>query len=286
MLFRKALWAAGILSAALLAAPASRAQGEYLDVYIAKVKPEKVAAAEAIMKKMAEANRRNHGDPFLTADTLYGDIGTYIFVSPRQDYADVDKGSAAFVAALVKAFGQAGADKLEADFLACLNSAHTEIRHRRPDLSRKMPADLAAYAKLIAGSRVLRTTAVLVRPGRSPEFDAMLREAKVAAEKNAEAQPLFVSQLSDGGSGGTYFLSSLRPSLAGFDKNPTLKDIVGEETFAKLQKTIAEVVESGNTTIYHYRPDLSNPLQPIADADPAFWNPKPAPAPKPKAAKP
>ncbi len=283
MFFRKALWAAGLLSVALLAEPASHAQGEYLDAYIARVKPEKVPAAEAIMKKMAEANRRNHGDPFITMDTLYGEVGTYIFLSPRQDYAEVEKGSEAFIGALTKSLGQAGADKLEADFLACLISAHTEIRHRRTDLSRKPPADLATYAKLIASSRVARVTAVHIRPGRGAEFDAFLTEAKQAGDKNADAQPLLVSTLSDGGSGGVYYLASLRTSMGGFDKNPTLKDMVGEEAFAKMQKTISEVVSHTETVIYHYRPDLSNPMQEIANADPAFWNPKPAPAAKPKA---
>jgi len=284
MFLRKALWAAGILSAALVAAPPSHAQGDYLHVYIAKVKPEKVPDAEAIMRKMADAERKNHGDPYITADTMYGEVGTYIFISPRKDYADVDKGSAAFGGALVKAFGQAGADKLEADFLACLISAHTELRHRRPDLSRKYPADLDAYAKLVASTRVLRTTVVHVRPGHGAEFEAVLKEVKEASEKNAAVQPNFVSTLSDGGSGGTYYLSALRSSLGGFDKNPSLQDILGEEGFAKLQKVLSEAASHTETIIYHYRPDLSNPLQAIADADPAFWNPKPAPAPKPKAA--
>jgi hypothetical protein len=282
MWFRKALWAASFFSIISLFTPASRAQGEYLDVYIAKVKPEKVGAAEAIMKKMAEANRRNHGDNFVVLDTLYGEIGTYYFVSTRQDYGDIEKGNDVFMGALVKTLGQAGAEKLEADFLACVTSARTELRRRRPDLSRKMPADGAAYAKLIGTARVLRSSVIHVRPGHGPEFDAWLKEAKEYGDKNAEAQTLLISQVTEGGPGGTYYLSAPRTSLGGFDKNPTLKDMVGEENFTRMQKILGNVVEGSESMILHYRPDLSNAPQAINDVAPDFWTPKPAAPEKPK----
>jgi hypothetical protein len=48
MLWKKALGAAGFLAGVLLAAPSLPAQGNYLDVYISKVKPEKAFEAEAI----------------------------------------------------------------------------------------------------------------------------------------------------------------------------------------------------------------------------------------------
>jgi hypothetical protein len=237
-----------------------------------------------MIKKMADANRKNHGDYFVVLDTLYGELGTYYFISPRADYGEVDKGAEAFSGALSKSLGEQGAQKLEADFFASLVGARNEIRHRHPDLSRKMPADAAAYGKLIGSSRVLRVTVVRVRPGHGPDFDAWLKQAKEYGDRNADAQPILVSTLADGGPGGTYYLSSPRASLAGFDNNPTLKDMAGEENFSRLQKIISEVVEGTDTMILHYRPDLSYAPQAIADADPDFWTPKlPAPTAKPKA---
>ncbi len=44
----------------------------YLDVFVVKVRPEKRAAFDAIIKKMADANRDNNGDTWLTAETVYG----------------------------------------------------------------------------------------------------------------------------------------------------------------------------------------------------------------------
>lgn len=277
----KALWVLAFFAATLLV-PSSHAQGNYLDVYIAKAKPEKVPAVEAMIKKMVDANRKNQGDNFIVLDTLYGEMGVYYFISPRANYGEVDKGAESFANALTKSFGEQGGAKLEADFFGSLTSAQTQIRRRRPELSRKMPADPAAYAKLIGTARVLRTTVVHIRPGHTAEFEAWLKEAKELGDKNPDAPPSLVSTLADGGSGGTYFLSSPRTSLSGFDNNPTLKDIVGEENFAKLQKILAEGTQSTETMILHYRPDLSYPPQAIADAEPAFWNPKPAASAKPK----
>src|SRR6266849_8965054 len=88
----------------------------YLDVYVVKVKPEKRAEFDAINKKIVEANRRNKGDYWLAAESMYGEMNTVYFTSQRQNYADVEKGFDAFMAALAKPAGAAGAAKIFQDF--------------------------------------------------------------------------------------------------------------------------------------------------------------------------
>ena len=56
MSWKKALWASCLAAAILLAPATLKAQGNYLDVYIAKVKPEKALEAEAIAKKITDAH--------------------------------------------------------------------------------------------------------------------------------------------------------------------------------------------------------------------------------------
>src|SRR5437899_465721 len=90
-----------------LAAVAQNPEG-YLDVYIAKVKPEKRAEFDAINKRMVEMNRRNKGDYWLASETMYGEMNTVYFTSQRQNYADVEKGFDAFMGALSKPGGAAG----------------------------------------------------------------------------------------------------------------------------------------------------------------------------------
>jgi len=258
-----------------LAAPvAVHAQGDYLDVYVVKVKPEKLADFQAITKKWVDANRKHGGDTWIALETQYGEGNIYQFTSTRKDYADVDKSMESGMAAANKAFGKDLADKMERDFQNCLVWSRAELRRRRADLSSKVPPDAAAYAKFVGESRVLRTTAVHIRPGHVPEFEAMLKEIKEAADKNPNTQPLFVSQVVEGTKGATFYVSALRTSLGAFDKNPTLREIIGDEGFKKFQHMNAEAVEQAESSLLRFSPELSNPPEEIASASADFWHPK------------
>ena len=283
-MFRRAIWA--LVVVVCLAAPiAVRAQGDYLDVYVVKVKPEKLADFQSLTKRFVDANRKHNGDQWIALETVYGEGNVYLFTSSRKDYADIDKANEAEMSAVNKALGKELAEKMGRDFQNCLVWSRAELRRRRWDLSSKAPADATAYAKLIGESRVLRTTAVHIRPGHVPEFEAFLKEIKEANEKNANTQPLFVSQVVEGTKGATFYVSSLRTSLGGYDKNPTLPDILGEEGFKKFQHMNAEAVEQAESTLLRFSPELSNPPEEVASASADFWHPKTMmAAAKPKAA--
>ena len=273
MSFRRALWAFAV--AVCLAAPAAvRAQGDYLDVFIVKVKPDKTADFQALTKKWADANRRFNGDRWLALESVYGEGNLYQFTSTRKDYADVDKANEASMLAVSKAFGKDAAQKVGQDWTNCLVWSRAELRRRRWDLSRKAPADAEAYAKLIGESRFLRTTAVHIRPGHVPDFEALMKEVKEAGEKNPNTQPVFVSQVIEGSKGATFYVSTLRSSMAGFDNNPTNKEILGEEGFKKFQQISADAVEVADSTLYRLNPSLSNPPEEVAKVAMDFWRPK------------
>jgi hypothetical protein len=275
MSFRRALWA--LVLVLCLAAPiAVQAQGDYLDVFVVKVKPEKLADFQALTKKWADANRRFNGDRWLTLEAVYGEGNIYQFTSTRKDYADIDKTNEAVMAAANKAFGKEAAQKMEQDFNNCLVWSRSELRRRRWDLSRKAPQGPEAYAKFIGESRLLRTTAVHIRPGHVPDFEALSKEMKEAGEKNPDTQPVFVSQVIEGGKGATFYVSTLRSSMAGFDHNPTLREILGEEGFKKYQQINADAVETAESTLYRFNPDLSNPPDDVAKVAADFWHPKAA----------
>ena len=273
MSFRKALWA--LIVVVCLAAPvAVRAQGDYLDVFIAKVKPEKVADFQALTKKWVDANRRFNGDRWLASEAVYGEGNVYQFTSTRKDYADIDKINEAGMLAANKAFGKDAAQKMGQDWTNCLVWSRTELRHRRWDLSRKAPKDAEAYAKFIGESRLLRSTAVHIRPGRVADFEALMKDVKEAGEKNPDTAPVFVSQVVEGGKGATFYLSTLRSSMGGFDHNPTAKEILGDEGFKKLQQIVAETYETTESTLYRFVPELSNPPDDVAKVASDFWRPK------------
>ena len=273
MSLRKALWA--LVVVVCLATPAAvRAQGDYLDVFIAKVKPEKVADFQALTKKWVDANRRFNGDRWLASQAVYGEGNVYQFTSVRKDYADIEKANEAEMLAANKGLGKEGAQKLEQDFNACIVWSRSELRRRRWDLSRKAPQDAEAYAKLIGESRLLRTTAVHIRPGHVPDFEALMKDTKEAGEKNPDTAPVFVSQVIEGSKGAVFYVSTLRSSMGGFDHNPTNKEILGEEGFKKFQQISAEAVEVADSTLYRFDPTISNPPEEVAKVAMDFWRPK------------
>jgi hypothetical protein len=273
MLFRRALWAFAV--AVCLGAPvAVQAQGDYLDVFIVKVKPEKTADFLALSKKYADASRRFNGDRWIAMQAVYGEGGVYQFTSTRKDYADIDKVNEAEMLADNRAFGKDAAQKLEQDFNSCLVWSRHELRRRRWDLSSKAPQDAEAYAKLIGESRLLRTTAVHIRPGHVPDFEALMKDVKEGIQNNTSAQTLFVSQVVEGTKGATFYVSTLRSSLAGFDHNPTLREILGDEGFKKFQQINADAVEVADSALYRFNPELSNPPEEVAKVAMDFWHPK------------
>src|SRR5438093_9105015 len=116
----------------------------YLDVFIAKVKPEKRAEFDAVCKKIAEANRRFKGDNFLASGTVYGEGNTVSFVSASGSYGDMEKASDVFGSAIKKAYGQAGADKIFQELNNTLASSLSEVRRSRWDLTGELHADAVA----------------------------------------------------------------------------------------------------------------------------------------------
>jgi quinol monooxygenase YgiN len=252
-------------------------QGGYLDVYIAKVKPEKRAEFDAVSKKMAEANRHHYGDNWITFDAAYGQLNTVIFSSARKDYGDVEKGMGSFEGALGKGLGLAEARTLEQQFDSTLESARTEIRLRRWDLSYNPPADGAAYIQAIGNTRWIRATIIQVRPGHSTEFEAELKELNAASQKSNQPGMRWVSEVTTGGSPWTYVMTRLFVSWGDLDNSPSMQELLGEEGYAKFQKMTAEAVESVDYEVFRVLPELSNPPAEVVAVAPDFWNPRPKP---------
>lgn len=270
----RATWTAFavILLAALAAA---QAQEQYLDVYVAQVKPEKRADFDAIAKKIVAANRQNKGDEWLAMETVYGPMNRVTLISMRQSYADTEKGGDAFFGSIQKSLGKVGADKLFLEFNQSVVSTRSELRRRRSDLSSNAPSDPAATAKMLAESRWLRTTVIHLRPGQGPALEALLKDVKAAREKNSPDVTTLVSQGVAGQEGTIYYVTTLQKSMAGFDSIPTLQKTLGDEGYAHYLKVASEIVENTESVINHFLPELSNPPADIVAAAPDYWNPKP-----------
>ncbi len=274
----------GALALSMLLSVAAAGQQDYLDVFVVKVKPERRADFDAVSKKIADANRRNKGDTWVAMETMYGEGNVVTFISTRHNYAEVEKGSEAFLGALNKAYGPGGAAKLLQDGSNCFLSSRSEVRRRRWDLSANAPADAAAMAKLVGETRYIRAFIVHVRPGRVLDVEAQIKDVKAAWEKANPQLPLLVSQADSGQHGTVFYVSVLLSSLGGFDAVVRLPQAMGEEGYRKYLSASAESVQGTETVINHFLPELSNPPEGIVAASPDFWRPKPKAAAKPKAA--
>jgi hypothetical protein len=263
---------------------------QYLDVTVARVKPDKRAEFDAVAKKIAESNRKNHGDTWVAMETTYGENNVVTFISVRQSFAEVEKGFDAFMGALGKSYGQAGAEKLFQDYNNTIVSSRGEIRRRRMDLSSNVPSDPAAVAKMIGETRWLRTIRVRVRPGQGSKFETLLLTLKAADEKSNVKIPRLVSETNAGEEGTIYYITRLGKTMGDFDSGSTLKELLGDEGVKNFSKVISETVLGSEATINHFLPELSNPPADYVAAAPDFWTPKPKPAakakPKAEAAKP
>ena len=278
--------ACGALVFAVLTAAVGLAQqpGGYLDLFVARVKPEKRAEFDAVNKKMVDANRRHNGDQWLALGETYGEPNTIVFSSSRQNYDEVEKSYALFMGALAKSYGEAGADSMMQALNNTLVGSQAVIRARRWDLSYLPPADQAAYLQTLAKTRWLRSVYVRVRPGRGPEFEAELKDLNAASQRTNQPGMRWISQVVMGGDPGTYVISRLLTSLSELDQATTLKDMLGDEGYEKFLKVSVDAVAGVQYVLYRVLPELSNPPAEVIAAAPDFWNPKPKPAapPKPK----
>jgi len=270
------------LLAVLLAAwpAAAQAPAGYLDMFVVKVRPEKRAEFEAATKKMVDANRRHNGDTWLASETAYGESNTVYFTSLRANMAEAEKGSELFMGALTKAYGAAGANRLLGDFNGSISSSRGELRRRRPELSSNL-GDAAAMNKIIGESRWTRIFTIRVRPGRTLDYEGLLRENKAARDRSSDQSVVSVTQGAGGQVGTVFYITTLKSSLGGFDSMSSLQQLLGNEGYQRYQKASADIVLGIESTINRFVPELSNPPADIVAAAPTFWKPKPPPPPPP-----
>ncbi len=277
-----------LCAAALAVSATAQTPSGMVDMYVVKVKPDKRMDFDAVGKKIAEANRKHKGDNWIAYGTEYGEQNTVMFASIRENYAAIDKGAELFMGAMKEAYGPPFM-KLFQDMSNCTSSSRGELRRRRMDLSWNVPGGQPEVEKMVGQSRWLRIVTVRVRSGHNGSYEETLKALKAGFEKGPNRNAGLVSQSAAGTPNGIYYVTTFAKSLADYDPAPNappLQEILGQRGFAMFTKSSADDVISTEWDIARLLPELSNPPEGIANADPAFWNPKPAAPPKMKPAAP
>lgn len=268
------IFAAGTLAAQL-------PQG-YLEVFTEKVKMGKRLDFDTINKREAEMNRKN-GDRWVAYETLYGDSSLIYFVSTRPTFAAAAQGTKLFDEALTRAAGsEAARQKLGNDYDTLLDAQHDAIYRQRWDLSSNVPGTLPEVYKIVGQSRFLRLTVIRTRPGKAREFEADYRMTKDARERVNPGIPFVVSQSALGEQTGVYRITTFLKSLDEMDQVKPIEE-VRADSYAAWERANADAVISVQLSVARFVPEISNPPDEIAAADPSFWRPKSAASPKPAA---
>jgi len=266
----------GAIAIATLFAISAGAQmsNDYLDYLVVKVKPEKRADFDGVMKRIADANRKNQGDHWLAFETEYGENNTVYLASPRKDFAAIDSANDMFMKAMKESFG-AEAEGVLQEINNCALSTRGELHRRRWDLSFNVPANPEDAAKQLGEARWLRASIVQIRPGQSLAFEELLRAMKPEIEKAHPAYTTLVSQNVAGANQLTYYISIVQPSFAGFDRATTsLREMMGEDAYRERHDRLAETVVSTETLLAKFLPELSNPPEEIVNVSRDFWMPQ------------
>lgn len=251
----------------------------YRDYWIGKIKPEKMGAFDALARKMADANRRMKGDHFIASSVEYGDHGTVMYVSPRENFGGVQKGGEVFMKAINDALTPAGAMKMFGEMGTTMIGSRAEVRRLRPDLSINMPGP-EDLNRMIGNARYIRITTTRVRPGKMQVYIDNSMMLKAALEKSGSSRGAsLVAQGVLGQYTGSFYSTRLLSSMADLDEPMVqVRQLLGDEDYKKYAQALSDSVMFTESVVARIVPEWSNPPAEVAAVAPEFWTPKPKPA--------
>jgi len=239
----------------------------------------KASAHEKLESTWAAAFAKAKAAPYLTVSAITG-AHRELFLAGYDSLADWEKDSNAQQA---NAAFQAENSALSAKDADLISESTTGVFTYMPDLSYQVNESVATMRYFIIVSTE-------VKPGHGDHFAEIRKLIKAAHEKAALSDHYAVYHRLFGGPGTLYLIIVPIKSLAELDQFTTIhgktyQDALGAEGRKKIEDFDMSGVAESQVNIFAFSPKMSNVWKEWKDADPAFWNPKPAAAAKPKAAK-
>jgi hypothetical protein len=134
----------------------------------------------------------------------------------------------------------------------------------------------------ISHMRFLEIWVAHVKPGHYREWAELNKMYKAAYEKSVPDGHWAVYEATYGFPNGTYLFLTARKSAAELDRGPqdekATMAALGEEGMKKIDELFAASVDSSESQIFAFAPQMSYPPDEFVKADPDFWKPKPATA--------
>jgi hypothetical protein len=211
----------------------------WLRLAYVKVKPSMTNEYLATQKQVSDAFKKagQHRDLWTTAG--FGEVGAYVGVTPLNKLADLDSPGP-----VQKAMGEAGYERYLAQVRNCLESVSYKAVLMRPELS--LVRENAPPAKMAV------VVNVQVAPGRTTDFEALIKSDYLPAWKKGGADEVWVNQSVFGVTGPEYIIVVTIPNFAELDKGNAMTRALGPEGAAKLSQKSAGII-TGSTVVVSRR---------------------------------
>ena len=214
-------------------------------ISVVRVKPEMVNEwielnRKTVLPALKKAGVRERGC-FQTAQ--FGESFEYVFITPIDSLAQYDGEPP-----LRKALGE-GYDAYVEKARRMVTSVHTFLDQERQDLS---------YEGKMTGPPALAVVAtVTVAPGRTEDFENLIRTTVLPALKKTEAKGYYVSQTLLGGDISGYTTVTFYDNFADMAKGSPLVEGMGLAGYASFLRKTAGIVVRAERAVYRYNAELS-----------------------------
>lgn len=231
------------------AAPAPAAAAPtFSRLAVLQVKPDMTEEIQTIVKGETIPALQKAGIKEFRAwgSAVTGEYYQLALLSPVENFADFDGPNP-----YVKALGEEGARAYSLKVRKTVISRHDYILQERPDLS--------VQAKTQEDPKVAVVSWVRIAPGRTIEFESLVKTEVLPLIAKANLKGYYVSQVTLGGNANEYIVAALYENFADIGKGDPFVRVLGQEGANKFRQKLAGIVVNVERATYRYIPDMSFP---------------------------
>jgi hypothetical protein len=222
----------------------------FIRLAIVEIRPDMVADYLAMQKSETIPALQKAGVPYRHAwrTGQFGTGFTVAYLSPIKSFAMLDEPNP-----VVKALGEEGARQHGMKMAKFIASSRTYALRDRPDLGIKTEGAPMAKLGVLASVEVV--------PGRTTEWETILKNEWTPALKKAGVASYSVSQVVFGGSAGQYYTFTPLENYAQLDGGHPIIKAIGEAGMNRIMAKMGPSTRSVERFIIRYDEELSFRMQ-------------------------
>ncbi|MBA2602482.1 MAG: hypothetical protein H0U94_02750 [Acidobacteria bacterium] len=219
---------------------------EVLSVAIAQVKPAAWSQFIDMQRDETVPMLRKAGTPWrmVWASGVFAEGFTAVSVTPVPKMAQYDQPGPA-----IRALGEERARAFTEKAREMVSEVRTSMIRTRPDLSFRTAPDATPKLAVVA--------TISVVPGRTADFEAVIKSDVIPAMKKAGVQTYSVSQTVLGGNVNEYTTLTYLDNYAAMDQPWGLEKALGQEGMLALGKKFSGIIEHHERMVVRFMPELS-----------------------------